>query len=147
MAGMGRRLRVECLKYISNQTPAASPAAWNIGFSTANPGDDGQSVAEPTIGTGGYARQAVAWAAVATPANGAPAVLQNSGSVSFGPSSAAWSTGATPLTHVAYWTGTTGTSEATFLASGAVSVPPSVAASQTTLTSSAGSLQVTITPT
>lgn len=141
-SGFGRRMRVEQLKYVANQTPAASPTNIYIGMSTANPGDDAVSIAEPTIGTGGYTRQLMAWDAIATPVAGNPAVMQNSATVTFGPSSAAWSTGATPLTHVAYWTASTGVTEAVYVAAGAVAVPPQVNTAGVTLTAAAGTLQI-----
>lgn len=147
MAGLTRRMRVEILKYVANQTPAASPTTISVGFSTANPGDDAATIAEPTIGTGGYARQAVTWTAVATPTAGSPAVLQNSAVVTWGPSSAAWSTGATPLSFLVYWTASTGVTESLLVAFGSVSAPPQVNAAGVTLTAAIGALQITITPT
>jgi hypothetical protein len=146
MAGFGRRFRVEMLKYAANQTPAASPTI-SVGFSTADPGDAAATIAEPTIGTGGYARQTVSWTAIATPTAGSPAVMSNSAQVTWGPSSAAWSSGATPLSHVAYWTASTGVTEAVYVASGSIAVPPQVNAAGVTLTAAIGALQLTLAPT
>lgn len=155
MAGLGRRMRVEMLKYVANLTPAASPTNIFVGFSTASPGDDAATVAEPTIGTGGYTRAqmgsgGVAWTAVATPAAGSPARLLNSASVTWGgttqgsASTAAWSSGTTPLSFLCYWTASTGVTEATFVAFGAVSTPPQVNAAGVTLTAAASALEINI---
>lgn len=147
MAGFGRRFRVEMLKYAANQTPAASPTTISAGFSTADPGDAAATIAEPTIGTGGYARQPITWTAIATPTAGSPAVMSNSAQVTWGPSTAAWSSGASPLTHIAYWTAGTGVTESLYVASGSVAVPPQVNAAGVTLTAAAAALQLTLTPT
>lgn len=145
MQGFGRRVCVDMLKYISPaETPAAEPASIFAGFSTATINADASGYAEPTIGTGGYARSAVTFGAVATPTSGSPAVLQNSSTVTWGPSSAAWSTGATPLTAIGYWTASTGVTEATFVAAGNLSSPPQVNGANVTITASAGALQLTL---
>lgn len=148
-------MRVEMLKYVGNLTPAASPTNIYAGFSTASPGDDGATIAEPTIGTGGYTRAmlgagGVAWTAVATPGAGSPARLLNSGAVTWGgttqgsASTGAWSSGTTPLTHLVYWTAATGVTEATFVGFGAVSTPPQVNAAGVTLTAAASALEINI---
>ena len=155
MAGLGRRMRVDLLKYVANATPAGSPTNIFVGFSTAAPADDASTVAEPTISTGGYTRAqmgsgGVAWTAVATPAAGAPARLLNSGPVTWGgttqgsASTAAWSSGTTPLAYLAYWTAATGVTEATFVAFGAVSTPPQVNAAGVTLTAATSALEINI---
>lgn len=135
------------MKYFINQSPAAAATTLSAGFSTTTPGDDATNVTEPTIGTGGYARQAVTFGAVATPAAGAAVVASNSAVITWGPSSAAWSSGTNPLTNLCLWNASTGTTEAVFEAFGAISVAPQVAGSQVTLTCAVGALQVNLTPT
>jgi hypothetical protein len=60
------------------------------------------------------------------------------------PSTAAWSTGTTPLSHLAYWTAATGVTEATFVGFGAVSTPPQVNAAGVTLTAATSALEINI---
>lgn len=157
MAGLGRRMRVDLLKYVGNLTPAGSPTNIYAGFSTASPGDDASGVAEPTISTGGYTRAmlgsaggGIAWTAVATPTAGSPARLLNNATVTWGgltqgsASTAAWSTTTTPLAFLAYWTASTGVTEATFVGFGAVTTPPQVNAAGVTLTAAASALEINI---
>lgn len=149
MAGLGRRMRVAFLDYIRASVTTSALSTIYAGFSTAAPGDDASTIAEPTIGTGGYARAqlgtgGVAWTAVATPTAGSPARLLNSGTVTWGPSSAAWSTTTSPLTHIAYWTASSGVTEATFVGFGAVSTPPIVNAAGITITAAASALEINI---
>lgn len=155
MAGLGRRMRVDLLKYVANATPAGSPTNIFVGFSTASPGDDAAGIAEPTISTGGYTRAqmgsgGVAWTTVATPTAGSPARLLNNATVTWGgttpgsASTAAWSTTTTPLAYLAYWTASTGITEATFVGFGAVSTPPQVNAAGVTLTAAASALEINI---
>ena len=108
-------------------------------LSTANPNDDGQSNAEPTS-TGGYAAQAITWTAPPLPANDAAAVAGNSAAISWGPSGAAYSTGATALNHVGIWNHVTTRTEAAFLGRAAISVPQAVNAAGITLTIAIGGL-------
>lgn len=108
------------------------------GLCTTNPLDDASGVTasgtEPSS-TGGYARQAITWTAPPLPANDAAAVAANSAAISW-TSSAAFSTGATTLTHVSLWnTSTLATvTAAAFLGRAAISVPQAVNASGITLT-------------
>ncbi len=67
-----------------------------IGVKTADPLDDNSGGVEPTDPTGAYERitsPSTDWEAAAAGA------IQNSAELTFVVSSAAWSTGATPLTH------------------------------------------------
>lgn len=149
MAGLGRRMRVAFLNYIAVNTTTNGMATMYAGFSTASPGDDASTIAEPTIGAGGYARAqlgtgGVAWTTVATPTAGSPARLLNNATVTWGPSSAAWSSGTSPLTHIAYWTASSGVTEATFVGFGAVSTPPIVNAAGVTITAAASALEINI---
>lgn len=115
------------------------------GLCTTNPLDDGSGVTvggtEPSS-TGGYARQAITWTAPTQPALDASCVAANSGAITWGPSGAAWSTGATTLTHVIiYNTSTLATiTETAFLGRAAISVPQAVNAASITLTIAIGGL-------
>lgn len=150
MAGLGRRIRKAFLDYIGTNVTSNGLSTIYVGFSTVTPGDDASTIAEPTIGTGSYARAilgsgGVAWSAVATPTAGQPAKLTNSANVTWGPSSASgWSTGTTPLGFLCYWTASTGVTEATFVGFGAVSTPPQVNAAGVTLTAATAALEINI---
>lgn len=146
------------LKGLSSQTSFTPGTVIYVGFSTANPLDDASGIAEPTIPTGGYTRaqmgagggQQIAWTAVATPAAGSPAKLVNSGAVTWGgttqgsASSAAWSTGTTPLAYLFYSENATSTAEANFVGFGAVTTPPQVNAAGVTLTAATSALEINI---
>ena len=67
-----------------------------IGLKTADPGEANAGGTEPTIPTGNYARVVSPETDWETATEGA---IQNDTALEFGESSAAWSTGATPLTH------------------------------------------------
>lgn len=128
-----------------NQTPTAQ-TTWFAGLSTANPGDDGQSVAEPTA-TNGYARVAITWntlTAYTSVTNDTASVASNSNSLSFTSSGGAFSTGATNLTYVYLNTGSTGTTEATYLGRAAIAVPQAVNAAGITLTIAASGLTMNL---
>jgi len=146
MAGFTRSFRGTLIKFVANQTPGSPPTTIYAGFSTANPGDDVSAIAEPTIGTGGYARQLMSFSAYSAPAAGATTFVANSATVTWGPSSAAWSTGATPLTHIVYWTASTGVTEATSVAYGAISLPSQVSAAGISITAQPGALQLQLAP-
>jgi hypothetical protein len=111
------------------------------GLCTANPGDDASGVTvggtEPSS-TGGYARQAITWTAPTQPSADASCNAVNSAGISW-TSSAAFSTGATNLTHVSIWnTSTLATiTETAFLGRAAISVPQAVNAAGITLTMAA----------
>jgi len=145
MAGLGRLRRVDALAFLGGAAPSA-PAAAYAGFKTASPGDDGTGGTEPTIGTGGYARQSITWSTVATPALNAAAILQNANELTWGPSSDAWSTGATPLTHMEVRDSTTATTEASFFGGGALAVSRQVNAAGVTLVSAVAAVKFTLTP-
>ena len=83
------------LELLVGKTAFATPTAY-IGLKTADPTDDNSGGTEPTIATGGYARIATTggnWGAAAAGA------IANAAALSFPISTAAWSTGATNLTH------------------------------------------------
>jgi len=135
------------LKWLGNASPAASPTTPFAAFSTAVINDDASGLAEPTAGTGGYAAQAVTWTTPPTPTAGQPAVLANAATITWGPSSAAWSTGATTLPVIGIFNHVTTRTEAVFLGAMGVSVARAVNAAGVTLESLAGDLQFTMSPT
>lgn len=111
--GFSKYVRLEGVKFAGGFTAATLPSNWYLALWVGDPGDDGQSGAEVT-GTG-YTRNnsitsTAGWTTPATGSNDAVINLTNVGSVSFGPSGAAWSSSAT-ITYVALWkaTGTTNT--------------------------------------
>jgi len=134
------------LKWLGNASPAASPTTPHAAFSTAVIADDGSGLAEPTS-TGGYAAQAITWTTPPTPTAGQPAVLANSATITWGPSSVAWSTGATTLPVIGVFNHLTTRTEAVFMGAMGVSVPRAVNAAGVTLESLAGDLQFTMSPT
>lgn len=150
MQGLGRRMRVECLKYVANLSPAASPTLFYAALSTATIADDASGLAEPTS-TGGYTPPEVGgssgWTTPPTPTAGQPAVLANANTENWGASSAAWSTGATTLPVIGMFNHATTRSEAVFIGAMGVTVPRAVNAAGITLESLAGDLQFTLTPT
>jgi hypothetical protein len=135
--GYGRRVRLDMQKLVTNTTPA-SYTAWFAGLCTTNPLDDGSgntvATTEPSA-TGSYARQAITWSTPATGALDASVPALNSASISW-TSTAAFSTGATNLTHVAVWnTATLATvTEAAYLGRAAITTPQAVNAAGITLT-------------
>ena len=144
MSGLGRLARVAAAKLIANQTPATFPTNSFAGLTTASPDDDGQGGTEPTIGTNGYARASITWTAVATPAVDGNVVLTNSNALTFTSTGGGFSTGATPLTHVPVYTGSTLRTEATYVGYGPLTPSQAVNAAGVTITIPIGSLQITI---
>jgi hypothetical protein len=131
------------------KTPATMPTAWWLSLHTTNPGDDGQGGGEPTA-TGSYARVqvlAAGWNGLTNtpppPANDAASIIDNVGIVNFPASSAAWSTGATNLTHVGIWDSSSATAEANFIGRVALTTPQAVNAAGITLSIAAGALDIT----
>jgi hypothetical protein len=119
--GPGRGVRVDFMKLFTQVATTKTYTTPFVSLSTANPNDDGQSNAEPTV-TNGYAAQAVTWNAIASPALDAAANATNAALITFGPSSGgAFSTGATLLSHIGIWNSATLRAEvANFLARGAI---------------------------
>ena len=77
---------------------ASAPPIY-IGVATADPTDAGVFTNEPVIGTGGYARILANAASWAQSTAGSGNSIPNAVELAFPASSAAWSTGATPITH------------------------------------------------
>lgn len=124
--GWGRQVRLDFCKLAGQVATAKTYTTPFASLSTANPGDDGQSNAEPTS-TGGYAAQAITWTSPTQPSNDAAAQLVNSAAINFGNgspasggSTAAYSTGATALTHVGIWNSSSTRTETAFLGRSAV---------------------------
>lgn len=121
--GPGRQVRVDFMKLFTQVATTKTYTTPFASLSTANPNDDGQSNAEPTS-TGGYTAQGVTWNAISTPSNDAAAQATNSAQIRFGSggppanadSTAAYSTGATLLSHVGIWNNVSTRTEAAFLA-------------------------------
>lgn len=148
--GIGRRLRNNMMNAAFGKTPATMPASWFLSLHTTNPNDDGQGGGEPTIGTGAYARKqllAADWNALSNtpppPANDAASAITNNGIVNFATSSAAWSTGATNLTHVGIWDSATLTAEANFIGRVALTTPQAVNAASITISIANTALSLT----
>lgn len=146
--GWGREVRRDFSRLAGSVATTKTYTTPYASLSTTNPNDDGASNAEPTS-TGGYGAQTISWTAPPLPANDAAAILANSAAISFGngapytgPSSGAWSTGASTLTHVGIWNNISTRTEAAFLGRAAVAVPLAVNAAGITLTLAIGALQM-----
>jgi hypothetical protein len=140
-SGWGKTTRLNMQKYITNNSPAAAPTTWFLALSTTDPLDDASGLGEPSA-TGGYARKAITWAVPAAGANDAsvPAVSVTTAQT-FGPSSAAYSTGATALS---FWAIFDAVTAGNFLARGALSVPQAVNAAGVTITVPAGNITLNL---
>lgn len=109
-----------------------------IGLKTADPTDDNSGGTEPTIPTGAYARIvsiAGDWEAAAAGA------IQNGEIQEFVESTAAWSTGATPLTHFIIMDAATA---GNMLAHGSLTTPRTVNAAGVLLRFPVGEIDVTL---
>ena len=73
-----------------------------LSLSTADLTEDASGNAEPTA-TGSYARKLIAPADMGAAAVADPATIDNVNIIEFVESTAAWSTGVTPLTHWGIW--------------------------------------------
>lgn len=104
--GWGRGVRVDFQKVATQVATTKTYTTPFASLSTANPADDGQSNAEPTV-TNGYAAQAITWNTIASPALDAAANATNSNTITFTSSGGAFSTGATLLSHVGIWNSST----------------------------------------
>jgi len=131
--GWGRRYRQKMQQWAVLGTGSADTTMF-AGLSTANPADDASANAEPTS-AGSYARPGITWATPASGANDATVPALNSASISW-TSSAAFSTGATSLTHVSLWNSATlsNVAESFYDGRAAIAVPQAVNASGITLT-------------
>lgn len=147
VTGYGRRVRCEMMKVAVNTTPTNQNPTF-LALCTVNPGDAGAAnnsagTTEPSS-TGSYARQAVTWVAIPTYTGVTADTAVNTSNVLqiSWTSTAAWSTGATALSHVGlYDTATLATvAETNYYGRAAISVPQAVNASGITLTIAASGL-------
>ncbi len=109
-----------------------------IGLKTADPTDDNSGGTEPTIPTGGYVRiESIPadWEAAAAGA------IQNNAIQEFVESTAAWSSGATPLTHFIIMDAASG---GNMLAHGSLTTPRIVNAAGILLRFPVGEIDVTL---
>jgi hypothetical protein len=97
MSNISNYVAGKIIDHIVGKTSFTIPANIYIGLKTANPTNDNSGGVEPTIGTGSYARKQC----VAADFNAAGLDRQgeNANNLDFAKSTAAWSTGATNLTH------------------------------------------------
>lgn len=128
---------LKILELLVGKTAFATPTAY-IGLKTADPTDDNSGGTEPTDPTGAYERITTAGANWATAAAGA---IDNSAILAFAESTAAWSTGATPLTHFIIMDAVTG---GNCLAHGSLTVARTVNAAGVTLAFAIGDLTITL---
>ena len=110
-----------------------------IGLYTGDPTDAGTQTSEPTIGSGGYARKQTA-AADWNASSGGTSV-SNANALAFPESTAAWSTGATP---VAYFALLDAATAGNMIASGALTTSRTVNAAGVTLSFAASALTATM---
>lgn len=151
--GYLKNIRTSMTDWINGKTPVFTPVtAFFIGLSTALPADDFTGLAEPTLGTGAYARStsintAAGWTTSPTPANDAAAVGANAVVASFPASSAAWSTTTTPLTHFFVSTSASSTTASAQISRGALTPSTTtVNAAGITLSFAIGALTLNLTP-
>ena len=137
MGSFGDYCELKILELVVGKTAFTTPTAY-IGLKTADPTDDNSGGTEPTDPTGAYERITTAGANWAAAAAGA---IDNSAALSFAESSAAWSTGATPLTHFIIMDAITG---GNMLAHGTLTTSRTVNASGVTLTFGIGNLDMTL---
>lgn len=108
MAGFGRRYRSVLL--------ATVPSCW-AGLSAGDPGDACATLNEPTIGVNGYQRRLVTWEPPSIPVSGAPALLR-CWDTTVWTSTGPWAAALTrPLSHVVFFTASTGTDESIYIGS------------------------------
>lgn len=131
MGSFGDTFELTCLDLLFAST------VW-IGLKDGDPGDDNAGGTEPTDPTGGYTRiESIAadWGAAA---NGA---IENSEIQEFVESTAAWSSGATPLTHFIIMSASSG---GDLLAHGTLSTSRTVDAAGIKLRFPVGEIDVTL---
>ena len=137
MGSFGDYAENKVLDHIVGKTSFTMPTAY-IGLKTADPTDDNSAGTEPTIPTGGYARVVTAGADWDAAAAGATA---NAAALTFVTSTAAWSTGATNLTHFIIMDAATA---GNLLAHGALSTARAVNAIGIALEFAIGDLDITL---
>jgi hypothetical protein len=129
--GWGRRVREQCTRFATGRTTSYT-APTHVALLTGNCGDDGQGNAagaqEPTS-TGGYARTAITFVdpVVYTSVTNDTVNVCKHNSLAFGASSAAYSTGATVLNHIALYASSSTFTEVNFCGRASIATPPAVA--------------------
>ena len=137
MGSFGNYAENKVLDHIVGKTSFTMPTAY-IGLKTADPTDDNSGGTEPTITTGGYARIVTAGANWDAASGGATA---NAAALAFAESTAAWSTGATALTHFIIMDAASG---GNMLAHGSLTTARTVDAAGITLEFAIGELDITL---
>jgi len=133
MGSFGDYLEKKLLDHLFGKAAYTAPTIY-LALSTADPGDDGATIAEPVAN--GYARKVTAasdWNA-ATLGAGA---TDNAADISFGESSGAWGT----ITHFALFDNLT---VGNFLGGGTLTTPRAVTAAGVILKFAAGDLDATL---
>ena len=125
------------LDHIVGKTSFTMPTAY-IALSTADPTDDASGLAEPD-GTGSYARITTSGSDWDASSGGATA---NAAALTFPTSTAAWSTGASNLTHFALFDAS---SAGNMLAHGTLAVARAVNSADIILEFAIGDLDITLT--
>lgn len=133
MAGLGRFARATLL---------GSLAPAYAALSAGDPGDSFATMNEPTLGSNGYARQAITWSAAAVPATGARALLQNSNVITF-TSTGVWNP-SIAISHVAVMSNTSGNTESSFVGICVLSPARLVDRAGIVITIPAGALELSI---
>lgn len=143
----------DLLNFYLRAQAITAPTTCYVGLSTATPtAPDGTGLAEPTSGTGGYARVEIGGGVLvvgdfaAPTASGSGQVLTNAVAVAFAASSAAWSTGATALTWFSLWKTLTGTTASNFMGAGPLTPNTNIVnGAGVTISFAIGALSLTIT--
>lgn len=126
------------MDHVHGKTAYTMPTLY-IGLSSTTPTIAG-AFTEPTIGTGGYARIVTSGASWNASASGTAA---NAATLSFPASSAAWTSGASPLTHVCYFDSPTGTAATNLVMFAPITPTVTVNASGVTVNFAIGALSDT----
>jgi len=137
MTGTCQVFASKVLNFLLTAGPTPLPGSVYIGLSTSAPvvaaAVGSQITTEPTIGTGNYARVAIAQSTAVWSTASAGSITNGNAAIPFLQSNAAWSTGATTL---GYWflvdNATTGGTQGV-IAYGTITVPQAVNASGITL--------------
>jgi hypothetical protein len=120
-------VRTDFVKLATSNATAHTYTTPYASLSTANPGDDGSTNAEPT-GAGGYQAQPITWTNPTVPGSldtacnavNSAAINFGTGSPASGGSTAAYSTAALALAYVGIWSHITSRGETNFIARTAV---------------------------
>ena len=136
MGSFGDYLEKKLLDHFFGKAAYTAPTVY-LALSTADPGDDGATIAEPS--GGGYARKLTA-ASVWNAATLGAGATDNATDISFAESSGAWAAGAS-LTHFALFDALTA---GNFLGWGSLTTPRVVTAAGVILKFTAGDLDVTL---